>query len=375
MSSSDKKSNEKFLQYGGQAVIEGVMMRSPRYFAVACRKPDGGIVVQEEPVDRSIVGKFLWMNRPLLRGTLALIDAMALGMKALKFAADVQAQALGTVQENISAESGNGTAIAAAESASGESVAPVPSRIPASSRIPAPSRINDYVVGGTMLFSICFGITLFVALPTLLTQLVQRFTGLHGAFLTRGQQVQLNLIDGVIRMTIFLGYIAMISRLDAIRRVFQFHGAEHKAINTLESGEALTPENCMRASRIHPRCGTSFIIVVLLASILVHSILPRPAFYFTRLALHIALIPVVAGISYEIIKLAGRFRYSIITRTLLAPGLWSQRLTTREPDLEHVEVAIASLQAVLDREKAHDLTPVPALESSARMEEPAAAIA
>jgi uncharacterized protein YqhQ len=194
--------------------------------------------------------------------------------------------------------------------------------------------------------------------------------------LSRGQQVELNLIDGVVRMTIFLGYIALISRLDAIRRVFQFHGAEHKAINTLERGEPLTAENCMRASRIHPRCGTSFIIVVLLASILVHSVLPRPPFYLTRLALHISLIPVVAGISYEIIKLAGRFRDSIVTRTLLAPGLWSQRLTTREPDVEHVEVAIAALRAVLDREKAHDAgVPEPLESLPVEVTEPAAAIA
>lgn len=354
-----RESKDRFLQYGGQAVIEGVMMRSPRYFAVACRKPDGEIVVQEEPVDRSIVGKFLWMNRPLLRGTLALIDAMALGMKALKFAADVQSQSLTTKSAKEP---------------------PKPAPFPTSEPEPVPAKehkINDYVVGGTMLFSICFGIGLFVALPTFLTQLAQHFGGLpQGGGLSRWQQVQLNLVDGVVRMAIFLGYIGMISRLDAIRRVFQFHGAEHKAINTLEAGEPLNAENCMRASRIHPRCGTSFIIVVLLASMLVHSVLPRPPFYLTRLALHIALIPVVAGISYEIIKLAGRFRDSILTRTLLAPGLWSQRLTTREPDQEHVEVAIAALQAVLDRERAHDLgLPEPEKPLPLEVAEPSAAIA
>jgi uncharacterized protein YqhQ len=367
VSSEEKK--DKYLQYGGQAVIEGVMMRSPRYFAVACRKPDGQIVVQEEPVDRSIVGKFLWMNRPLLRGTLALIDAMALGMKALKFAADVQTQSLGGPDTQSApatvAVNGNGAA-ATAEPAKDHKINDYKDH-----------KINDYVVGGTMVFSICFGIALFVALPTLLTQAAQYFGGLpHGLGLSRGQQIELNLVDGVVRMAIFLGYIGLISRLDAIRRVFQFHGAEHKAINTLEAGEPLTPENCMRESRIHPRCGTSFIIVVLLASILVHSVLPRPPFYFTRLALHIALIPVVAGISYEIIKLAGRYRHSAIMRTLLAPGLWSQRLTTREPDVEHVEVAIAALQAVLAREKAHDAG-VPEAQSPLPLEvaEPSAAIA
>ncbi|MEP6754187.1 MAG: DUF1385 domain-containing protein [Chthonomonadales bacterium] len=324
MSDTSQKTTQ-YLQYGGQAVIEGVMMRSPRFFAVACRKPDGGIVVQQEPLERSIVGKLKWMNKPLLRGSLALIDAMALGMKALNFAANVQTKALEkptTTEDGITVE---------------------PEK---------PSKISDIAVGATMVFSICFGIGLFIALPTLLTQFVQG--KIVSGSPTRLDQSILNLVDGVIRITIFLGYIAMISRLENIRRVFQFHGAEHKAINALEAKLPLTVENCMAASRIHPRCGTSFIIVVLIASILVHSVFPRPEMYWQRLLLHIALIPIVAGIAFEVIKLAGKYKDVALTRWLLAPGLWSQLLTTREPDVEHLEVAIASLEAVLNSEKEED---------------------
>ncbi len=317
-----------FLQYGGQAVIEGVMMRSPRFFAVACRKPDQSIIVQTEPVEKSIVGKLKWLNKPFLRGTLALVDAMALGTKALAFAARVQSDGLAPAQTTQSAADG-------AAHRNGASAAPSQ---PAES-----TRINDIAIGATMVFAFCFGICVFIALPTLLTQLSQTRLGVSNRYALNG-------VDGLIRITIFLVYISLIGRMENIRRVFQYHGAEHKAINTLESGHDLDVQNTMEASRIHPRCGTSFIIVVLIASILVHSVFPRPDNYFVRLALHLSLIPVVAGAAYEVIRLAGKFRNLGITRFLLAPGLWSQQLTTREPDAEHVEVAIAALKAVLAKE-------------------------
>jgi uncharacterized protein YqhQ len=316
---------KKFLQYGGQAVIEGVMMRSPRFFAVACRKPDGTIIVQEEPVEKTWIGKLGWLNKPFLRGTLALIDSMALGIKALNFAAGVQAESL----TNNSLEN---------------EADPVKNA--------KTQKINDIAIGSAMVFAIVFGLILFVALPTLLTQLIQTRMGFSANIpLPYSKQVLLNVVDGVIRITIFLGYLAMISRMEHVKRVFQYHGAEHKAINTLESGLDLNPESCMGSSRIHPRCGTSFIIIVLIASILVHSLFPRPPIYLFRLALHIALIPIVAGISYEIIKLAGRFRESILTSILLSPGLSTQKLTTREPDVMQMEVALAALKAVMIREE------------------------
>lgn len=318
----------EYLQYGGQAVVEGVMMRSPRFFSVACRRPDGEIVLRTEPIASSFLGRLQWLKRPFLRGSLALVDAMTLGMKALNFSAQVQAEAI--------------PASAGAE----RPQQPVPSTDGSTGGATGASRsINDIVIGGVMVLAFVFGVLLFVALPTLLTQLVQTRLGVE-------HPIALNLVDGVIRITIFLVYIAAIARLHNIARVFQYHGAEHKAINTLEAGGELDVAVCMRASRIHPRCGTSFIIVVLLASILVHSVFPRPPQYLVRVGLHIALIPLVAGVAYEVIRLAGRLRNARVLTALLAPGRWTQGLTTREPDVEQVEVALAALKAVIERENA-----------------------
>ncbi|HXG23837.1 MAG TPA: DUF1385 domain-containing protein [Chthonomonadales bacterium] len=329
-----------YLQYGGQAVIEGVMMRSPRFVAVACRRPDSSIVVLNERVENAIMGRLKWLNRPLLRGSLALVDAVVLGTKALAFAANVQATALDEAKRKFP-----GDVIPENESV-GNSTLPASTTFASepSSGIPR-SRVNDIAIGGTIALAFCFGLGLFIALPTVLTQLSQNPLGVTS-------DVGRNLIDGIIRIGIFIGYIALISQMENIRRVFQYHGAEHKAINTLEAGEELTVENSLRASRIHPRCGTSFIVVVLLASILVHCLFPRPENYFVRVALHLALIPIVAGVAYEVIKLAGRYRNVLWTRILLAPGLWSQQLTTREPNPDQVEVALVALKSVLSREEA-----------------------
>ncbi len=309
------------------------MMRSPRFFAVACRKPNGEIVVEQEPVENSILGKLKWLNKPFLRGTLALVDAMALGMKALNFSARVQSEGLPTAANDappVSVGTLGDLEVAEVDEKKSKKQA----------------RINDILIGGTMIFSFCFATVLFIAIPTGLTQLFQRFFGVT-------HPIALNVIDGVVRITIFLGYIALISNMENIRRVFQYHGAEHKAINTLEALQDLSVENTLAASRIHPRCGTSFIIIVLLAGIVVHSVLPRPENYFVRLGLHISLIPVVAGAAYEIIRVAGKYRHVALTTWLLAPGLWSQRLTTREPDASQCEVALAALNAVLKSERDH----------------------
>ncbi|HSV73330.1 MAG TPA: DUF1385 domain-containing protein [Chthonomonadales bacterium] len=320
----------EYLQYGGQAVVEGVMMRSPRYFAVACRKPDGEIVLRAEPIEASFLGRLQWLKRPFLRGSLALIDAMALGMKALNFSAQVQAEAI--------PQKG---AVAVQEDSG------VPSTEAPAASAPAGSspKINDIVIGGVMVLAFLLGVVIFVALPTLLTQLVQTHIGVS-------HPTALNVVDGIIRIAIFLAYVASIARMKNIRRVFQYHGAEHKAINTLEAGGELSVEVCSKASRIHHRCGTSFVIIVLLASILVHSLFPRPPHYFARVVLHTALIPLVAGVAYEVIRLAGRMRNARVLTALLAPGRWTQGLTTREPDVDQVEVALTALKAVVDRERA-----------------------
>ncbi len=289
------------LQYGGQAVIEGVMMRSPRYFAVACRHPNGEIVLKLEDLANSWLARLKWLNRPFLRGTLALLDAMALGIRALRFSADVQLEEqTQTVQQK---------------------------------------RINDLAIGSTMIVGLLVGLGLFVALPTTLTQL-----------LPWKHPVLLNMLDGVIRIALFIGYVLAVGSLKEIRRVFQYHGAEHKAINTFEAELPLTMENARQQSRIHPRCGTSFVMVVLILAIFVFSLTGRPPIWI-RIPLHIALLPLVAGIAYEAIKFAGKHKGSRFTRWLLAPGLWSQHITTREPEEAHIEVALRALQAVVERER------------------------
>lgn len=288
-------------QYGGQAVIEGVMMRSPRYFAVACRHPNGQIVAKLEDVANTWVARLRWMNRPFLRGTLALLDAMALGIRALRFSADVQLEEqVQTLQQK---------------------------------------RINDLAIGSTMVLGLLIGIGLFVVLPTTLTQLLPWKT----SFL-------LNAADGILRIAIFIAYVLAVGQIKDIRRVFQYHGAEHKAINAFEAGLPLTMDNAKQQSRIHPRCGTSFVMVVLILAIFVFSLTGRPPIYI-RIPLHIALLPIVAGIAYEGIKLAGKYKNSRFTHWLLAPGLWSQHITTREPDEQQIEVALHALQAVLEREQ------------------------
>jgi len=292
------------LQYGGQAVIEGVMMRSPRYFAVACRHPNGEIVLKLEDLANSWLARLRWLNRPFLRGTLALLDAMALGIRALRFSADVQLEEqTQTVQQK---------------------------------------RINDLAIGSTMVVGLLIGLGLFVALPTTLTQL-----------LPWKNPILLNMLDGILRIALFLGYVLAVGHLKEIRRVFQYHGAEHKAINTFEAGLPLTLENAQQQSRIHPRCGTSFVMVVLILAIFVFSLTGRPPIWL-RIPLHIALLPVVAGIAYEVIKFAGRRKESRFTRWLLAPGLWSQRMTTREPEETQIEVALRALQAVVEQEQRVD---------------------
>ncbi len=341
------------LQYGGQAVIEGVMMRSPRFFAVACRKPNGEIVVQREDVDKSILGKLKWLNVPFLRGTLALIDAMALGSRALAFASHVQLEAEQAAQRDVGAQVDPDTASSrsirdateeitaiAASAANGPVITPGTGA--------ARGKINEIQVGGSLVFGLMFGLLMFVLLPTWITGALKQLipTLSHAARADRW----LNIADGIIKMVIFFGYIGLISLMPQIRRVFMYHGAEHKAINTLEASLPLTRENALSASRIHPRCGTSFIFIVLVINLIVFAFLPRPDNIAVRFLLHIAVIPLVAGISYEVIRLAGRFRRFPFVMAVFAPGMWSQYLTTREPDAAQVDVALAALYSVLEAE-------------------------
>jgi uncharacterized protein YqhQ len=345
-------------QYGGQAVVEGVMMRSPHFFAVACRRlSDNNIVLKREPVENHLRG-VMWLNKPFLRGTLALIDAMALGMKALTYAANVQA----------TDQSPTGTAEApaagAVDLAMGEGA-------PRQAGGGESQTINGIAIGLTTVLALIIGFGLFWTLPALLTdKSLPHLAHLHTVWGRLGA----NLVEGAIRLAIFFLYIGLISRMGHVQRVFQYHGAEHKAINTLESGQPVTVENARAASRIHPRCGTNFIFIVLVTAILVFSLIPRHPLsdgigpVLQTVGLRLVLLPVVAGIAFEILKWAGSNRDKAWAQSLIAPGLWTQYLTTRVPDDSQIEVAIAALQSVWDKE--HEV--VPARDAS---EEPAAAMA
>lgn len=313
----------EYLQYGGQAVIEGVMMRSPRFFAVACRAPNDEIVLQAEALAITWIGRQKWLKKPFLRGSLALVDAMMLGIRALTFASNIQLD-----ERYAKTPPTDAVADPAPESA-------------ATAEKPTPSSsIQGIAIGGAMVVGLGFGVVLFFVVPTLISEFFKRYGWSVGA---------LNMLDGVLRILIFLGYIMLIGLNKEIRRVFQYHGAEHKAINTLEDGQEMSLENARAQTRLHPRCGTSFVIIVLLLSILVFSVLPRPVVYL-RIPMHLLMLPVIAGIAYEAIRLAGRFRSSFWTKIAFAPGLLTQYLTTREPDDRQIEVALAALNSVIERE-------------------------
>lgn len=284
-------------QYGGQAVIEGVMMRGRDYLAVAVRKTDGEIVVKKEPVG-SVTKKLPFLKWPFLRGVVALCESFTIGLKALLFSAD---QFLEEEEE---------------------------------------SKLSPWESALMIGFALVMTVLLFIVLPLLGRTLVNRF--LPGLFWG-------NLFESLLRFVILIAYIASVSFLKDIKRVFAYHGAEHKVINTFEAKKELTVANAMGFTTFHPRCGTSFLLYVVVVSAVVFSFLKYDS-VLIRLASRIVLLPVVAGISYEIIKFTGKHRNFFFWRWLTLPGIWLQRLTTREPDDSQIEVAIKALVAVLEEE-------------------------
>lgn len=277
---------------GGQAVIEGVMMRGAEKIAVAVRKPDGEIEVDVKPV-RSLRDRYPLLNKPLLRGVIALFESLADGMKALAYSA----QASGDEEEQLS----------------------------------------DREMVMTILVSVALAIGLFIVVPTWSMRFLHSLTE---------EPLLLNLAEGVLRMLIFLCYIAAISSMEDIQRVFQYHGAEHKTIYTYEAGLPLRVENVRPFSTLHPRCGTNFLMIVMLISMFIFTFLGWPNLW-ERIASRVVLMPVIAGISYELIRFAGAHAENRLVHACILPGLLLQKLTTRQPDDEQIEVAIASLKAVL----------------------------
>lgn len=301
---------------GGQAVIEGVMMRGPEKIATAVRKSSGEIVMDIRPVN-SFVARHKLHKIPLLRGVLSFVESMVTGVKCLMFSAD-----------QVDLEDGEKEEMSKFEKWLDDKLG---------------DKIKDIAIYFSVVVAMCFSIGLFMLLPTAIAGIFKSIVK---------SPVALNFIEGLIKMTIFLVYLWAVSKLSDIKRVFAYHGAEHKTIAAYEAGEELTPENAMKYTRLHPRCGTSFLLIVMVISILMFSLLTWETLWL-RIAYRLLLLPVVAGLSYEVIKLAGRHPNGVVG-ILTKPGLWLQKITTEEPDLLQLEVAIAALMAVIPDNKEDD---------------------
>jgi uncharacterized protein YqhQ len=312
--------------YGGQAVIEGVMMRGRQAMAVAVRHPSGEVVVHGEPLNRGLY-RSPWARRPFIRGALLLWDTLVLGTRALVYSASVAMSDEEREGETATTTGEGGAAARAAPRTAAEQSAAA-----------AEEAFGGKMLWGMMAVSLAFGVGIFFISPLLLTRLVDPY--LPSALLSV-------LVEGTIRIALFFGYVWLIGRLPDVRRVFAYHGAEHKAINALEAGEALAPAGVGRYSVAHPRCGTSFLLVVVVLSIFVFGLLGRPSLPL-RIFSRVALVPVVAAVAYEVIRFAGRRTRNPVVRLVMAPGMALQKLTTREPDASQVEVAIAALKRVLE---------------------------
>lgn len=306
---------------GGQAGMEGVMMKNQEKYAVAVRKPDQEIVVETSTYEGLIKNKKI-RNMPILRGVFSFIESLVLGMKTLTFSASF-------FEEEEEEKSGSRKA---EKRAGAKKPAPTEEEQKKKEK-----RQENVLMGGTVAISIVLAVAIFMVLPYYISVFFQRFIT---------SQTLLALLEGVIRLTIFIGYVAAISLMPDIKRVYMYHGAEHKCINCIEQGMDLTVENVRKSSRLHKRCGTSFLLIVMLISI-VFFLFIRVDNRILQLLLRLVLIPVIAGVSYEFIRLAGRSDHMLVN-LFSKPGLLLQRITTREPDDSMIEVGIASVEAVFD---------------------------
>jgi len=301
--------NGEELLVGGEAVIEGVMMRAPHSYCVAVRKPDGSILEEQAPLQRPSE-KFRIFKYPVLRGLGTLGQAMALGIKALRFSANVA----------IEADPGN----------AGKK----------------PVRVSGPMIAVNVAFSLAFFIFLYKFIPLLaVTELKDRYSLFENSIL-------FNAMDGLIRMAIFLIFLGLISRMKDIRRVFEYHGAEHKVVFNYESGRPVDIPNARSFSTLHPRCGTSFLLVVMVVSMLIYTLVPFESFLWRFLS-RVALLPVIAGVSYEVIRFAAR-RQGTLWASMVAPGLWLQKVTTQPPSDDQLGVSIHALEGAMALEKQQD---------------------
>lgn len=292
---------------GGQAVLEGVMMRSPHAWGIAVRKPSGEMAVHSEPLER-LSEKHKWMGWPVVRGVITLGHAMSLGLKALRYSANV---ALDQVQP----EPKNGRKL----------------------------EISGWVAAVNILISVGFFIFMYKFLPLLAATELKKVNPIFG------ERIVFNLVDGIVRIALFLLFIWGTSLLKDIRRVYQYHGAEHKTVFAFEAGDPLQTAPVQKYSTFHPRCGTSFLMTVMIISIAVYTLVPAVTFW-GRFAARILLLPVIAGLSYEVIRFAAKHRGSLFA-LMTAPGLWLQRITTQPPADDQVECAISALDEAMALEK------------------------
>jgi len=283
---------------GGQAVLEGVMMRGPSAWSVAVRKPDGEIAEVNRPIS-SFLLKHRWARLPVVRGVFALGESLAIGFRALAISANYAAQEEGEEGEEVQTELSRGQLL--------------------------------FAFG----IAIGFALLLFKVSPALITN-----------WLPIESTTWFVVVEGLIRVSVFILYLVIVGFMPDLKRVFQYHAAEHKAINAYEAGDALEPEVVQRHSLIHVRCGTAFLLYVMVIAIFVFAFVGQPG-WFWLIASRILLLPVIAGIAYEVIRFAGKHPTNPILRTILAPGLWLQRLTTRAPSLDQIEVSIRALHEVL----------------------------
>jgi uncharacterized protein YqhQ len=292
---------------GGQAVLEGVMMRSPHAWAIACRKPSGEISVHSEPLEK-LSEKHKWMAWPVMRGVITLGHAMSLGFKALKFSAN-------TALDELQADQ------------------------PQEKKL----QVSGWVAAVNIIFSLGFFIFMYKFLPLVAATELKRVNPIFG------EQIIFNLVDGVIRIGLFLLFIWGVSLFKDIRRVYEYHGAEHKTVYAFENRDPLEIANVQKYTTYHPRCGTSFLMTVMIISILIYTLVPVTTFW-ARFAVRIALLPVIAGVSYEIIRFAAKHRGSLFA-LMTAPGLWLQRVTTQPPADNQAECAIIALNQAMELEK------------------------
>lgn len=305
-----KKRKSHYSGIGGQAVLEGVMMKSGERYAVAVRKPDGEIDIQTEEYKGICADKKI-TKAPFIRGIFSFIDSLIIGMRVTMYSASFYEEDEESGKDNKEADKDIGKAIG--------------------------SKSDDIMMGITVALSVIIAVALFMVLPFLLSDLLGR--------VVRNASL-IAIFEGFIRILIFVGYIAAISLMEDIKRLYMYHGAEHKCINCIERGRPLNVKNVMRSSRRHKRCGTSFLLFVVFVSVIV--------FFFIRvdnmalkIVIRLLLVPVIAGISYELIRLAGRSD-NVLVQIISRPGMWLQKLTTKEPDEDMVKVAIASVEAVFD---------------------------